>query len=106
MQLSDIVRDTRKLVVHFDNGDLNITYRPSSYTAEVESQVMDGLNTRPVGTLCKMLAPMLMEWDLMDGDKPLAISEKTLDKLPGQFLITILQAIMEDMRPNPQKQPA
>jgi hypothetical protein len=53
-----------------------------------------------------MLAPMLIEWDLIDGDKPLAISEKTLDKLPGQFLITILQAIMEDMRPNPQKQPA
>lgn len=103
MQLSDIVSDQRKIVAHLSQGDLNITYRPSGYTAEVESQVMDGLSARPVGTLCTILAPMLIDWDLMDGENGFPVREDALGRLPAGFLIAVLQAIMEDMRPNPTR---
>jgi hypothetical protein len=103
MQLSELFSEVRQISVGTKLGEVTVNYRPASYTAEVEALLLNA-GQHPLSTLCRILGNLLVEWDVMDGEKMYPISEEALMRLPAQFLLTIMQAITEDMRPNPLNQ--
>lgn len=105
MRLSNIVMDSRTITLHLEQGDLTCTYRPSGYTAEVE-EILLASSTKPLTTLVEILANMLVSWDLLDGEQEIPITKENLSKLPAMFLVAVLKGLMEDMKPDPTKQPA
>lgn len=83
-------------------GDLNIVYSPQAYTAEVEEvfqSVAEG--NRPAASLSRLLAAMLIEWDLTEtkGGAKLPVTVEILDRLGIKVLNALVFGIMEDMKP-------
>jgi len=100
MQVSTLQKSTRKIQVSVSEGELSVEYRPAAYTAEVEMMMLEAEKS-PLSTMCKLIEKIVVSWDLMDGDQPYPVTFEALSRLPVQFLSAIVQAITEDMRPNP-----
>lgn len=105
MQISELTKETRKVTLNLEVGELNVWYRPGSYTAKLETQIVEGLERMPVTTVAQILSSILVSWDLQSGDTPYPCSDESLAELPAWFLIQLLRVIMEDMRPNLVRQP-
>lgn len=102
--ISDLRADLRELSIAIEGvGMLNVTYRPSAITAEVEAALMDSLERqRPGQAVVSLLAETLVDWDLQNDDgKPLPADAATLRRLPLRFLMLIAEAITRDIAPNP-----
>jgi len=102
MKVGQLVKDARTVQVDVEGEPLNVTYRPSEITPATESAMMDQVDgSRAGGGLCKLLAKVLVSWELVgDDDKPYPTTEAALRKLPIAFLGIVVKGITDDLRPN------
>lgn len=104
MKVGQLVKDARTVAVDVEGEPLNVTYRPSEITPATEAAMMDQVDgSRAGGGLCKLLAKVLVGWELVGEDeKPYPTTEAALRKLPIAFLGLVVKGITDDMRPNGQ----
>lgn len=105
MRLSHVLADERNVTIEIDGEKLAVTYRPSSFTPEVEDAFLSTMDNRRSGNaMAQVLAGMLVGWDLQDEQGSVyPTTEAELRKLPMLFLGQVVEAIMEDIRPNARK---
>lgn len=105
VSISDLVDDRREISVPFAESSIKVVYRPSAYTAELESKSREwwktesGLHNQWVF----MLEKLLIEWDLKMSAKdkePIPITYEGLSKVPGVILKPIYDAVFGDYYPN------
>lgn len=98
--LSDIKRDVRTTEVEYDGEVMEFSYKPSGYTEVVEDQFVGNMRgSYPVKAYVKLLANMLISFDLLDENgNALEPTNELLSVLPSRFLEAMFNAIMADMR--------
>lgn len=112
MRISDAKSTSRDLAVHFESGDLNITYRPISYTINeaerLTSDAADLTSASPeqraakMGQLAKTISNLVVAWDLED-DNGITIDPQNIDALrdvPMNIFNEVITAINKDQRPS------
>lgn len=100
IQLSQLKANTRSVVVAYYDDTVTVRYQPSVLTpnreAAIKATAADSDNT----ALLETIADLVVEWDVLDAEgKPLPRTVDVLRDLPSAFLMTIFQAIGEDMAP-------
>jgi hypothetical protein len=99
MQIADALGEETSLAVSFPKGQLNIVYRPMTYTV-AELEQLQRSDKDPVQIVNSML-DLLVSWDLTDGDgAPVPIDYESLrQKVPTAIFLRILRAVNEDQGP-------
>lgn len=99
IRLADLENDERTCEVEYEGETGNITYRPSLYTPALEDEYQTSMETnRPTGAMCKMLAKILVAWEVLDEEgEPIAIEFEVLRQLPGRFITVMMNAITSDI---------
>lgn len=103
MKLSNIVRNERPLAVEVEtvdgDGVINIVYKPSVITPASAAASRDENPEKlfMVVVLAQLLI-LLSKWDLEDDGQIIPITEDGLSGVPTLILVTIWEAIGEDIR--------
>lgn len=110
VQLVDLKKDRRTVIIPICIGqvpetgedlmaDLNVTYRPSGYTANTELEfnaMLEGKWKSEMGL--EFLLRLLIEWDLEeDEDVPYPLEKAALGDLPSDFITQVIRGVSEDM---------
>lgn len=105
VRLSHLARDKRTCTVAVGDESVTVVYRPSAITPELEDQLREyAADQRGGAALVALLAQCLVEWDVLDDTgTPLQPTTENLRRLPIAFLGQVVQALMEDLRPNPPR---
>jgi hypothetical protein len=99
MELADLIRDERTLTVRVAAGELEITYRPSAFTAAAEEKYLDAIENKRVNlAYAQALSEILTGWDLTRDGEPVPITLDELKHLPAEFLAEVFLAIVQDNR--------
>ena len=112
MRISEAQSATRDIVVHFEGGDLNVTYRPVSYTInETEKMAEDTSNldkaspaerAEKMGKFVDSIARLVIAWDLED-EEGITIDPSdraALRDVPLNILNDVVSTISKDQRPS------
>lgn len=105
MKISQILNDSKTLVINIDGDNLNISYKPSSLTPQIEENFLANVENKRSGfALAEFLSSVIVDWDLITEDG----SEYTptldnLKSLPINFLNEVIGAIFEDLSPKKTK---
>jgi hypothetical protein len=101
-----------ELVVEWEGETCRIVYNRRAITynsmKEAAESTRQGAEDSPldegvrnVGFLVKQLKRFLLEWDLTDNGKPVKITEEELGGFDPEFLSALFDAIMSDIRGDP-----
>jgi hypothetical protein len=100
MKLSDLKYETRQLTVDIEGQPLRVEYFVNLYTPELEADILAAEN-QPAAGLAHVLGILIKTWDLEDEDGQIyPLTGPRTSKLPLSFMLKVLAAIGEDMRPN------
>lgn len=99
IRICDLEKDERTCQVTFEGESAEVRYRPSAYTPAVEDALQSAIETnRPSGGVAKLLAGILIEWEVLDDEgKCLPTDAETLALLPSRFLFAVINVITADM---------
>jgi hypothetical protein len=105
MKISQILNDSKTLAIDIENETLNVTYKPSSLTPEIEENFLANVENKRSGfALAQFLSSVIFSWDLVTEDgseyKP---TLDNLKSLPINFLNEVIGAIFEDLSPKKTK---
>jgi hypothetical protein len=101
LQLSDLKAKIRKIPIDYDGDIVNIEYCPQEFSPEF----IDRIKTPKPKGLSESdswvpLLDVLKGWDLVDGDAPAPLNEKTLATMGNRLLMAIFLGIQADSNPN------
>jgi hypothetical protein len=99
LNLANIRNNTRTVDLEYYGEPLKITYKPSEMTPAKESMLQLTDNEDKTAVLVTILCEALVSWDIMDGEKALAIKPDLVSTLPSALLLHIWDGMQEDMRP-------
>lgn len=112
MRISDAKSESRDVAVRFETGDLNVTYRPISYTINeaerLTSESSDLAKATPEQRAAKMsqlattISNLVVAWDLED-DEGVTIDPQNAEALrdvPMNIFNEVIRAINEDQKPS------
>lgn len=112
MRISDAKSKSRDVAVRFETGDLNVTYRPISYTINeaerLTSESSDLAKATPEQRAAKMsqlattISNLVVAWDLED-DEGVTIDPQNAEALrdvPMNIFNEVIRAINEDQKPS------
>lgn len=99
IELADLVNDRKELTIETGVGELNVTYRPSAFTAATEDRYIDQIERKRVNmAYVEALVEIVDEWDLVSEGQPVVLDRETLSTLPSVFLSDVFWAIVQDNR--------
>ncbi len=111
--LQQVASNTAHVKLDIQTGDevntLNVTYYPGHVTEETFGHLQkfdnmaEGDIVASFESLNEVLVTLIKTWDLYEDEKQTKnypIEAETLKKLPIPFRMSVLQAIMGDIRPN------
>jgi hypothetical protein len=101
LQLSHARNRKSNVPVPFAGETINVVYRPGDITSDMFSdlEAMEEETGKSFQTTPRLLALIISEWDIMDGDKPVDITESMISSFPLDLQATLQQAILTDLRP-------
>lgn len=105
MKISQILNDSKTLAIDIENETLNVTYKPSSLTPDIEENFISNVENKRSGyALAQFLNSILVDWDLVDdAEEKYEISLDNLKKLPINLLNTVIGEIFNDLSPKKTK---
>lgn len=98
LQISDLGKEQRTFTWEYLGEEVQVTYNVYKFTPEMEAQINSGGVTeeRMAQILVENLLIILVEWDVMDGDKVVPIEYDAFMALPTRLLGDLMLAIGED----------
>lgn len=93
---------TKPVTATLDDATFQVTYRPAAFTPALESEMRTG-EAEGKEQLVAMLATLVADSDVLDGEVPLAWTEASLAQQPYTFLRAALDAIVKDLQPGEVK---
>lgn len=112
MRISGALAQARSLKVPFEGEELNISYRPSSYSVEeLEKLVSDeesGAKKIEPSRIIDIIQQMVITWDLTeDNGEPIHLSDRQrLKQLPTSIYTVILQTVKADQSVGEAERPS
>ena len=103
LRMAHVVKNQRTLTVPFDEGELNVIYKPNTVTVRLERQWtgIEGAK-EAIDAAVDVILTLVDSWDLLgEDDQPVPLTRDALEEVPGVILNRIVQSIMADQRPNP-----
>lgn len=102
VDLSELLAERRNLEISLAGGmfKMNIVYNPASQTEDIERQVKQAIDEEQLGKAIRIyVKTVVKEWDLTENGEPIPIEdEPMIMKVPSKILVTIFQAVGEDLR--------
>lgn len=102
VDLSELLAERRPLEISLAGGmfKMNIVYNPASQTEEIERQVKQAIDDEEFGKAIRIyVKTVVKEWDLTENGDSIPIEdEPMITKVPSKILVTIFQAVGEDLR--------
>lgn len=100
LTLTDLMQDERTFTLTYLDEELEVTYRPSGYTPEVEDRFQSKIEAnRSSNSFAEFLAGILVKWNLESEDgSPYPTDVSALRKLPSRFLSRVVSEITTDMQ--------
>lgn len=104
MKLAELRSETKPIVVHFDAGDLKVSYRPNAFTADAMDSVQAAAadTAKATDAMFQMVAGVLADWDLEGDDGtviPLSDTARLRAEVPMGVFNRIFVAMNEDQNP-------
>lgn len=103
MRLSQIRAETKALTIPFQAGDLNVTYRPNTFTADVADRMTAAAQETDTATdsFLDTVIGILADWDLEDDNGDVIPLEKARlrAEVPVPVFGRIFQEIQRDQVP-------
>ena len=103
LDISALAAKTRAVSVVWDGETIEVTYKVAELTPAYQSMLAK-INTRNMeqDAQWEIVLRILKSWDIVDGGKPAPIARETFAKLPTSLLMAIINALIEDINPNPK----
>lgn len=100
IRLSDLEKDHRTCTFSVGEEKAQITYRPSAYTPELESSIMDEMDQTRLGKmLAELLSKILIEWEIVDDQgNMIPPTKENLMKFPVTVLSQIMDTVGSDLQ--------
>lgn len=115
VRLADYVNERAELFYQTPQGEVRITYRPNKRTLQDEARMASAQGADAFREIIISIENLVVEWDfvgplydpdtgtcVVEEDQPVPVKRDVLQFMSTKLLSSILQAIMEDMRPNSQ----
>lgn len=107
-KVSSYAQRTRNLTIEFtedDDDPLHLTYYPRAITPKMERAFSKLQNTDEADQiLYESLRALVAWWDLTDEDgAEIPRTREALELLPSQLIKRVVDALQDDMRPNPER---
>lgn len=115
VKLSDFVNERAEIFLPTPLGEIRVVYRPNKRTLADEARMAAAQGEEAFRELIIAIENLVVEWDLVGPmydpesgvqivgeDQPIPVKRDVLQYMSTKLLSAILQAIMEDMRPNAQ----
>ncbi len=104
VKLTDIRSETSTTLVSFASGDLKVTYRPNTFTADVADEINAAIKdpTKQTDAMFQMVGANLVDWDLEDDAGkviPLDDPKRLRAEVPMAVFGRIFQQIQADQDP-------
>lgn len=102
LRASALAADRKPLQIVFDQGDLNLVYKPSAINAaQEEREIADKATGRTIMAYINSLVETVTSWDLLDDDgQPLPITKEALAPFGFGVVRHIFDEIIRDSLPN------
>jgi hypothetical protein len=97
MDIGALFKQVSEIEIDYEGESFSVSYAPQKYTSRVHHEVLESQKVQDFVPLVKILAMMLISWDLTDNGKPVAITEDTLAGLPVNLLMMIVGEVMKDV---------
>ncbi len=105
IQVKDLSKAVRSVTVHFQGDTVLIQYRAGANTAASAISLQERMEDEEASAtemIVERLSELIESWDLMDGDKPYALTKENILALPIPLINAILEAIVNEQSPNSQ----
>jgi hypothetical protein len=98
--LQDLRREERTITLDYNGDELEITYKPSALTPEMEETIRTATEReRPLSGIAQVVSMLVVDWEVLDenGNHIFPDLEFCMT-LPNEFLSAVLVAVIEDNR--------
>jgi len=102
IRITDITVGQKELGIPFQDDTIFITYNVKRITLETASTLgsYTGGQTIPMPVLARLLADVLLSWDLIDdANAPYPLTAESIQQLPVAIVEAIAVGLFEDMTP-------
>lgn len=105
IQIKDLGKSVRSVRVEFQGDSCMVQYRVGAHTPQATIATQERLDNgeNPTEVQIERMLELIESWDLMDGDKPAALTREVMLSLPEPFLAAILYAVADDANPQTRK---
>ena len=94
LQINDVTKSLRTFVWEYLDEEVTITYNLYLFTPELEAEINASLQEEEVAAaLVENLLVILVDWDILDGEEKVPITQDSLMKLPVRLMADLMQAI-------------
>lgn len=119
IRVADLAKERKEIIAATSLGGVLVVYRPNVRTPADEARMIGLTGEEAYREMLQSMKKLIASWELVgpvydaiDGsvvveeDAPVPIEPEVLQHMPSSLLTLIYQDIIEDMRPNSQKNPS
>lgn len=103
LEIGDLATKTRPVPVEWMGEEIEVVYKVAELTPAYQS-TLQKINTKNLDQeeQWEIILKILASWDITEGGLPAPLAKKTFAKLPTSLLMAIVNALIEDINPNPK----
>jgi hypothetical protein len=119
VRVADLAKERREVLVNTPLGQVRVSYRPNVRTPADEARMAQATGEDAYREMLESMQKLVVDWELVgpvydaeDGsiiiaeDEPVPTKPEVLQHISSTLLSMIFQEMLEDMRPNSQKNPS
>lgn len=119
IRVADLAKERKDIITATSLGGVHVTYRPNVRTPADEARMIGMTGEDAYREMLESMKKLIAAWDLVgpvydafDGsvvvpeDEEVPIEPVVMQHISSSILTAIYQDILEDMRPNSQKNPS
>ena len=103
LEIGDLANKVKPVTVKWEGETVEVAYKVAELTPAYQS-MLQKMDTKKMEQeeQWQIVLRILSSWDITDGGKPAPLAKETFAKLPTSLLMAIVNALLEDINPNPK----